>query len=121
MVRIGDALKKLRKEKGLSYRKLEKHVGISFNNLAMYERNEISPSLANAVKVATFFEVPVEYLVLGERTNFNYRDFELAELSARVDQADREYRDMVKGYMKQVLEHQAERKRLLEKARAARP
>ena len=57
MIIIGDNLKNLRKEKGLSFRKLAKQVGISHNILAVYERNESTPSLENALKICKFFMI----------------------------------------------------------------
>ena len=119
MIRIGDALKVLRKKKGLSFRKLAAEVGISHNNLALYERNHMAPSLENAVKVATFFEVPVEYLVLGDRTQFNYKDFELAQLSSRVDQIEKRYRGIVKDFMRRVLSHWDEEAKLIDESKTA--
>ena len=119
MIRIGDALKELRKKKGLSFRKLGVKVGISHNNLALYERNHMAPSLENAVKLSSFFEVPIEYLVLGDRVQFNYKDFELAQLTSRVDQIDRRYREFIKDFMRRVLSHWDEEAKLSEESKKA--
>ena len=121
MIRIGDALKELRKKKGLSFRKLGAKVGISHNNLALYERNHMAPSLENAVKLSSFFEVAIEYLVLGDRVQFNYKDFELAQLTSRVDQIDRRYREIIKDFMRRVLSHWDEEAKLSEESKKVPP
>jgi len=113
---IGTNLNKLRKEAGLSFRRLAAQVGISHNNLAVYERDEFGPSLENAVKIARFFKVPVEYLLFGEKAEFRYHDIELVELFGKIDELPDEYRDMVKDYTKQILAHAEERQRLKEKS-----
>ena len=109
---IGKYLKKLRKESGLSYRRLAAQVGISHNNLAVYERDEFGPSLENAVKISRFFKVPVEYLLFGEKAEFRYKDIELLELFGKADDLSDEYREMVKDYIKQIIAHSEEKDRL---------
>ena len=47
METIGNRLKQLRQEKGLSIRELAKQVDISHNTLAAYERHDMMPSLEN--------------------------------------------------------------------------
>ena len=84
-IRIGENIQKLRKTKGLSLRKLSAEIGISHNNLASYERDAIVPSLENAVKISQYFNVPLEYLFMGEKAEFKYHDLELADLFGEVD------------------------------------
>ena len=113
MITIGENLKNLRKEKGLSFRKLAKQVGISHNILAVYERNESTPSLENALKICKFFNVPLEYLLLGEKSNFEYNDFELAELFNEADQLEDDYRNLIKKYIRKILKNRKEKKTLI--------
>ena len=110
-------MKKLRKESGLSYRRLAAQVGISHNNLAVYERDEFGPSLENAVKISRFFKVPVEYLLFGEKAEFRYRDIELLELFGKSDDLSDEYREMVKDYIKQIIAHSKEKEKLKQHSR----
>ncbi len=114
---IGKHLKTLRNNSGLSFRKLAAQVGISHNNLAVYERDVFGPSLENAVKIANYFKVPVEYLLYGQKAEFRYHDLELVELFGKADELPTEYREMVKDYIRQVVVHSEERTRLLEKSR----
>ena len=102
---IGENIQKLRQEKGLSLRKLSAEVGISHNNLASYERDAIVPSLENAVKISQYFNVPLEYLFMGEKAQFKYHDLELADLFGEVDRMEAKYRRMVKNYIKKVIKH----------------
>jgi len=111
-IRIGENIQKLRKAKGLSLRKLSAEIGISHNNLASYERDAIVPSLENAVKISQHFDVPLEYLFMGEKAEFKYHDIELADLFLEVDKMKPKYRRMVKGYVKKILKHQRDEEEL---------
>ena len=104
-IRIGANIQRLRKAKGLSLRKLSAEIGISHNNLASYERDAIVPSLENAVKISHYFNVPLEYLFMGEKADFKYNDLELADLFGTVDRMETKYRRMVKNYIKKVIKH----------------
>jgi len=104
-IRIGDNIRTLRKAKSLSLRKLSAEVGISHNNLASYERDAIVPSLENAVKISRYFNVPLEYLFMGEKADFKYHDLELADLFGDVDQMEAKHRRMVKNYIRKVIKH----------------
>ena len=50
-MKIGKNLRKLRKEKNLSLRDLEKEVGISHNTLGTYERDTAQPTIENYFKL----------------------------------------------------------------------
>jgi transcriptional regulator with XRE-family HTH domain len=111
-IRIGDNIQKLRKAKSLSLRKLSAEIGISHNNLASYERDAIVPSLENAVKICRYFNVPLEYLFMGEKAEFKYHDLELADLFGEVDRMETKYRRMVKSYIGKVIKHLSEEGKL---------
>ena len=69
---VGDNLKKLRKNKGLSLRKVQKATGISYNTLGSYERNTCQPTIENIYnkemrkKVASVYESENNYLKFAE-------------------------------------------------------
>ncbi len=67
---------------------------------ALYEKDERYPTIDVAARICEFFEVPLEYLILGAKSSSKYKDLQLAELSSQVDELDNEYRDMVKDYIK---------------------
>ena len=55
-------IRKLRKEQGLSIRKLSKLTGLAPDTISKYEREERNPKIESWQKLADFFEVSVEYL-----------------------------------------------------------
>ena|GEM_PF-2408352 len=117
MINIGENLKKLRKQQGLSYRKLSKEVGISHTNLVVYEKNLTMPSLENAIKLCKFFNVPLEYLLMGEGSDFQYHDLELAQLFKEVDSMNEEDKDMVKSFIRKLIKNMQEREQLRKEAK----
>ena len=50
----------LRAERGISRRELSEAVGVHYQTIGYLERGEYSPSLHLALKIAGYFEVPVE-------------------------------------------------------------
>ena len=104
-IQIGENIQSMRKARGLSLRKLSAEIGISHNNLASYERDAIVPSLENAVKISQYFNVPLEYLFMGEKADFKYHDLELGVLFGEVDRMERKYRIMVKNYIRRIVKH----------------
>jgi putative transcriptional regulator len=50
----------LRAERGISRRDLSEAVGVHYQTIGYLERGEYSPSLYLALKIAEYFEVPVE-------------------------------------------------------------
>ena len=118
MASLGTHLKGLRKQSGLSYRRLADAVGISHNNLASYEADRVMPSFQNAVKLCQFFNVPLEYLLVGQKADFRYHDLRLAELFLQADALPAEYRTIIKAYLRSVMTHAAQKERLIASAAA---
>lgn len=56
-------LRKLRTKKGLSLRDLEKKVNIHFTTLGKNETGERELTLGQAIKLADYFNVTLDYLV----------------------------------------------------------
>jgi DNA-binding XRE family transcriptional regulator len=52
----------LRVERGISRRQLAESLGVHYQTVGYLERGEYKPSLALALRLAAFFEVPVEVL-----------------------------------------------------------
>ncbi|MGE0773085.1 MAG: helix-turn-helix domain-containing protein [Cyclobacteriaceae bacterium] len=71
MVNIGERITELRKRKNWSQSDLAEAIGASRDIIGKYERNENSPSVEMAVKIAKAFDVPVDYL-LGEGKHASY-------------------------------------------------
>ena len=68
MVDIGERLKTLRQQKGLSQRELARKAGVTNSTISLIEQNRVSPSIASLKKVldglplslADFFTADVE-------------------------------------------------------------
>lgn len=71
MLDIGNKLTELRKAKNWSQADLAKAIEASRDIIGKYERNENSPSVEMAIKIARVFDVPVDYL-LGEGKHASY-------------------------------------------------
>ncbi len=63
IMKIGHKIAELRKEKGISRDELGKLVGTSGAVIGRYERDEITPSVEIASKMAEALEVSLDYLV----------------------------------------------------------
>lgn len=71
MLDIGNKISELRKKKDWSQGDLATAIGASRDIIGKYERNENSPSVEMALKIARAFDVPVDYL-LGEGKHAAY-------------------------------------------------
>ena len=65
---LGSKIKELRIEKGMTQKRLAKHIHVSPATLSCYENNRYEPPLYLLCEIADFFGVPTDYL-LG-RTRF---------------------------------------------------
>jgi transcriptional regulator with XRE-family HTH domain len=63
MTKIGERITFLRKQKGWSQGELAKAIDASREAIGKYERNEASPSVETAKKIADILEVTLDYLV----------------------------------------------------------
>jgi len=52
----------LRAERNVSRKALAEAVGVNFQTIGYLERGDYSPSLELALRISTFFQVPVEVL-----------------------------------------------------------
>ena len=114
---IGKYLKKLRKKEELSFRRLAEKVNISHTNLSLYEKEEMNPSLDNVVSLSKYFNVPIEYFIVGEKADFKYHDLGLVELFTLADSLDREYRSMIKQYIKKIIKNVDEKQKLIDETK----
>ena len=56
-------IRQLRKERGLKTTKIAESLGVSYQTLYRYETGECDPSIQMLIKLADFFDVPIDYLV----------------------------------------------------------
>ena len=116
MNEIGKKLKELRNIANISLRDLAEAVGISHNTLATYERNDVVPTIYNAVKICEYFEVPVEYLVYGKKITTNFNDAELLRLFQEIDDYERFDRNTTKKVLRKIIKNVKDRKDIEENA-----
>jgi putative transcriptional regulator len=57
---IHNRIAMLRAERGISRRELAEALGVHYQTIGYLERGEYSPSLHLALRIAEYFEVPVE-------------------------------------------------------------
>jgi len=60
---LGSKITALRKKKDWSQNQLSKHLDVSREIVGRYERNDAVPSIEIAKRIATTFEVSLDYLV----------------------------------------------------------
>lgn len=60
---LGERLKELRMEQGLSYEKLSKLIGLDKSSLCNWENCKCDVASDNLVKLAKFYKVSTDYLV----------------------------------------------------------
>ena len=116
MIPIGEILPSLRSQKGLSLRRMGKEVGISFNTLNAYERNAIHPTLEYCYKLSRYFDVPIEYLIFGDKLTENFRDAELKALFKEVDALKGAERKVIKSYVRKFLNTKKQMEDLISQA-----
>lgn len=59
---VHNRLRQLRTERGVARRELADALGVHYQTVGYLERGEYSPSLELALRIAAFFEVPVELI-----------------------------------------------------------
>ena len=69
MTKIHNRIALFRTERGVARRQLADAVGVNHQTIGYLERGDYNPSLELAMKIAAFFEVPVELL-------FSFEPFE---------------------------------------------
>jgi transcriptional regulator with XRE-family HTH domain len=78
---VGQQVRRLRQQRGLSLRALADLCGISANAISLIERNENSPNVSSLHQLAIALDVPI--------TDFFYRDDQPAALIVKRDQGVR--------------------------------
>ena len=112
MNQIAKNLRELRDESGLSLRALAEAIGLSHNTLATYERNDVVPTVNNAVKICEYFKVPVEYLLYGKKILTDFNDQELLKLFKEIDEYEESDRKVAKNILKKLIKNISERKKI---------
>ena len=64
---FGNILKELRLERGISQRKLGEDLGVVNQTVSFWESGSREPDLDTIVKIATYFEVTIDFLLGKEQ------------------------------------------------------
>lgn len=62
-----EALRRLRREKGISMKELGKKIGVAESTISQYETGKREPDFETLLKLGEFFNVSVDYLLRGEK------------------------------------------------------
>ena len=88
MMNIGDKITALRKAKKISQADLAKEAGVSREIIGRYERNEVSPSVEVAKKIADALEVSLDYLAgASDKASFDKQTLKLINEIEELDPA----------------------------------
>ncbi|WP_042221787.1 helix-turn-helix domain-containing protein [Oceanobacillus manasiensis] len=73
---LGLKLENLREKAGYTQQEMSFKLGFSKNTFGKYEREDIDPSLVTLVRIADFFQVPIEMLLRDKEPAYlkNYHD-----------------------------------------------
>ena len=83
MILLGDKLKSLRKQKGLTQVEVAKRIGISKAVVSSYEITDRRPSLESLVKLAKLYDVSTDYLLgLEPRRNVDFNGLTAKQVDA---------------------------------------
>ncbi len=99
MQQLGERIKYLRKQKGLSQTDLANQVGISYAQVGRYETKGAQPSAEVVKKMADVLGVSPDYLINGsseEQAHANLNDAELIQQFKAVEQMGEEDKNVIK-------------------------
>lgn len=92
---VGDNIRKLRKEKGLTQKELAEKLNTHYTNINRIENHKYIPSLNTLMQVADLFDVTLDYLATGkedELQEVRIEDKKLAEKFKLIDSLEKEER-----------------------------
>ncbi|MFR5027468.1 MAG: helix-turn-helix domain-containing protein [Coprococcus sp.] len=70
-VKIGNFLRKLRKEKGMTQEEIATKFGVSSRSVSRWENGNTMPDLAILVELADYYDVDIREIIDGERKSEN--------------------------------------------------
>lgn len=97
---VGNTIKALRKEMGLTQDEFASKIGLHGRQLARYEIGKNKPSINVIAEIAKFCEVAIDYLVYGQDSQLAERlkmkDPELLDILRMIDRLKKSERERVK-------------------------
>ncbi len=100
-------LKLLRKEKGISQQQLADIIGVTQQSINKYENHKIEPDIDTLIRLASFFDTSIDYLVGHSSVRRIIEDVSRYDLNADETQLMEKYR-MLSKTQKETLQRVAE-------------
>ena len=103
---LGEKIKRVRKEKGLSQYTLEKKTGVNAKLLSKYETGRIIPTADTLKRIAEGLQISADYLIFDNAPKdglSQLKDLELFEKFKELERMDPEIRIMVKNLIDAVI------------------
>lgn len=94
-VKIGNFLRKLRKEKGMTQEEIATKFGVSSRSVSRWENGNTMPDLAILVELADYYDVDIREIIDGERKSENMEKETKETLLKIADYADKQKRQAV--------------------------
>ena len=98
---LGDRIAGLRKQNNLNREELGKMVGTSGAMIGKYERNEMTPSVEMAKKIALALKVSLDYL--AGSSSFLIKDKEMLNRLENMETLNKEDKEKILGYIDLVI------------------
>jgi transcriptional regulator with XRE-family HTH domain len=88
MADLGKRIQELRKENGFTQQELAKKINISHPQIVRYENKGVQPPADVLARIADIFDVSIDYLVNGDKSNRAEQTLKDAELIKQFKQLD---------------------------------
>lgn len=120
METIGERLKRLREEAGISLQILAEHTSLSKGNLSSYENNKFKPSADALVGLARYFRVSIDWILTGREREADDRSERQAG-AERLPELSDELRNILAMYQQLTERHQGKVERYIEELLERQP
>ena len=102
-VMIGEKIRELRTQKGLSQEELGKKMDVHYTHIGRYERNQSTPSVEALKKLAQIFGVSTDYLLFDDAEKIALGDIQDNNLLHQFQELDR-LNDDIRGKARFLIE-----------------
>lgn len=106
---LGEKIKKLRSEKGISQEELGRLMDVHYTHVSRYERNQSTPSMEALKKLAKVFKVSADYLLFDDVEKMamgDIHDSDLLHQFQELDQLDEDIRGKARFVLDAILTQQ---------------
>ncbi|MCP4704270.1 MAG: helix-turn-helix transcriptional regulator [candidate division Zixibacteria bacterium] len=107
MMSIGQRIKELRTDRGLSQRKLAEITGINRTLIANYESDKANPTVKGLIKLTRIFNVTADYILFGKADETAIGDKELFDMIKKADSFSLKNRQLTKDILQAINSHES--------------